>query len=99
MANYYKDIPEIKFELEQSDLMSRIVELKERGFEDKDQYDEAPHDFADAMDSYDKVLDIVGDIVGNVVAPNAEAVLIARVVVCAMPKRPTRTSPQCVRQA
>ncbi|MBO7119611.1 MAG: acyl-CoA dehydrogenase family protein [Bacteroidaceae bacterium] len=74
MANYYSDIKEIQFELEQSELMPRIVELKERQYEDKDKYDEAPQDFADAMDSYDKVLDIVGDIVANVVAPNAEAV-------------------------
>ena len=72
--NYYKDIPEIKFELENSPLMQRIIELKERNFEDKDQYDEAPQDFADAMDSYDRVLDVVGDIVGNIVGPNAEAV-------------------------
>ena len=74
MANYYNDISEIKFELENSPLMPRIVELKERQYEDKDKYDEAPQDFADAMDSYDKVLDVVGDIVANVVAPNAEAV-------------------------
>ena len=74
MANYYSDIPEIKFELENSPLMSRIVELKERDFADKDQHDEAPQDTADAMDSYDRVLDVVGDIVANVVAPNAEAV-------------------------
>ena len=74
MANYYNDIKEIKFELENSPLMERIVELKERSFADKDQYDEAPQDFADAMDTYDKVLDIVGDITANVVAPNAEAV-------------------------
>ncbi|MBQ9560148.1 MAG: acyl-CoA dehydrogenase family protein [Bacteroidaceae bacterium] len=72
--NYYSEIPEIQFELENSPLMQRIVELKERGFEDKDQYDEAPQDVADAMDSYEKVLDVVGDIVGNIVAPNAEAV-------------------------
>ncbi len=74
MANYYSDIPEIKFELQNSALMRRIVELKERGFQDKDKYDEAPQDFADAMDTYDRVLDIVGDITANVVAQNAEDV-------------------------
>ena len=74
MSNYYTDIKEIQFELENSPLMQRIVELKERNFADKDQYDEAPQDVTDAMDSYDRVLDVVGDIVGNVVAPNAEAV-------------------------
>ncbi len=74
MANYYSDIPEIKFELESSPLMPRIVELKERGYEDKDKYDEAPQDYADAMDTYEKVLEIVGDITANVVAENAEDV-------------------------
>ncbi len=74
MANLYTDVPEIKFELENSALMPHIVELKECGYEDKDKYDEAPQDFADAMTNYDKVLEVVGDIAANVVAPNAEAV-------------------------
>ena len=58
----------------QHELMNRIVELKERGYEDKDKYDYAPQDFEDAMDSYDKTLEIVGDVTANVIAPNAEAV-------------------------
>lgn len=74
MANFYTDIKEIKFELENSPLMQRIVELKELGYADKDAHDYAPQDFADAMDSYDRLLDIVGDIMANVVWPNAEAV-------------------------
>ena len=74
MANYYSDIPEIKFELKSSPLMPRIVELKERGFADKETHDEAPQDYADAIDTYDRVLDIVGDITANVIAPNAEDV-------------------------
>ena len=74
MANYYSDIKEIKFELENSSLMQRIVELKELGYADKDTCDYAPQDYADAMDSYDRLLDIVGDIAGNTIAPNAEDV-------------------------
>ncbi len=74
MANLYTDVPEIKFELDNSTLMPRIVDLKECGYEDKDKYDEAPQDFADAMANYDKVLEVVGDIAANVIAPNAEAV-------------------------
>lgn len=73
MANSYTDVPEIRFHM-QNDLMKRIVELKERNFADKDHYDYAPQDFEDAMDSYDKTLEIVGDIVANVIAPNAEDV-------------------------
>ena len=73
MANYYSDIPELKYHLN-NPMMKRIVELKERDFKDKDEFDYAPVDFDDAMDSYDKVLDIVGDITANVIAPNAEGV-------------------------
>ena len=65
---------QIKFELENSPLMPRIVELKERNYADKDSYADAPQDYADAMDSYDRLLDVVADIMENVVAPNAEAV-------------------------
>ena len=73
MANSYTDIPEIKFHMEHP-MMQRIVEIKERNFEDKGKYDYAPEDFDDAMDSYDKVLEVVGDINANIIAPNAEDV-------------------------
>ena len=73
MANFYTDIPELKFHLNNS-MMERICELKERGYRDKDEYDYAPQDYADAMDSYDKVLQITGEITGEIIAPNAEGV-------------------------
>ncbi|MDD6471563.1 MAG: Acyl-CoA dehydrogenase C-terminal domain-containing protein [Bacteroidales bacterium] len=74
MANFYTDNPEIKFELENSPLMPRIVELKEREYRDKDEYEEAPQDYADAMENYENTLEIVGDIAANIIAPNAESV-------------------------
>lgn len=73
MANFYLDNPSLKHHLHHP-LMERIVELKERGFADKDKYDYAPQDFEDAMDSYEKVLEIVGEICGDIIAPNAENV-------------------------
>lgn len=73
MANNYTDHPELKFELNHP-LMKRIVELKERDFRDKDSYNYAPLDFEDAMDSYDRVLDITGEIAGTTIADNAEGV-------------------------
>ncbi|MCX7986550.1 MAG: acyl-CoA dehydrogenase family protein [Bacteroidales bacterium] len=73
MGNFYTDNPDLKFQL-QHPLMKRIVELKERNFTEKDKYDYAPQDFEDAMDSYDKVLEIVGEICAEIVAPNAEGV-------------------------
>ena len=73
MANFYLDTPELKHHLSHP-LMKRIVELKERNYADKDNFDYAPVDFEDAMDSYDKVLEIVGEICGDIIAPNAEGV-------------------------
>ncbi len=73
MANFYKDTPELRYHLHHP-LMERICELKERNYRDKDEYDYAPVDFEDAMDSYDRVLEIVGEICGDVIAPNAESV-------------------------
>lgn len=73
MANFYKDIPELKFHLD-NPMMERICELKERGYRDKEQYDYAPQDYTDAMDSYDKVLEITGEITGEIIAANAEGV-------------------------
>ena len=73
MANFYTDTPQLKHHLNHP-LMKRIVKLKEQNYQDKEKYDYAPQDFEDAMDSYDKVLEIVGEICGDIIAPNAEAV-------------------------
>ena len=73
MANFYLDTPSLRHHLHHP-LMRRIVELKEREFRDKDEYDYAPIDFDDAMDSYERVLEMVGEISAEVIAPNAESV-------------------------
>jgi alkylation response protein AidB-like acyl-CoA dehydrogenase len=73
MANYFLDTPRYKHYLHHP-LMTRIVALKERNYADKDVYDYAPVDFEDAMDSYEKVLEIVGEICSEIIAPNAEGV-------------------------
>ena len=73
MANFYLDTPSLRHHLHHP-LMRRIVELKEREFRDKDEYDYAPIDFDDAMDSYERVLEMVGEISVEVIAPNAKNV-------------------------
>lgn len=73
MANFYLDTPSLRHHLHHP-LMRRIVELKEREFRDKDEYDYAPIDFDDAMDSYERVLEMVGEISAEVIVPNAESV-------------------------
>ncbi len=73
MANFFTDNPDLRHHLNHP-LMRKIVELKERNYADAENYDYAPVDFEDAMDNYERVLDIVGDICGNVIAENAESV-------------------------
>ncbi len=73
MANFFLDNKDIQFHLDHP-LMKKIVELKEQGFRDKATYDYAPVDFEDAIDSYRKVLEIVGDVAANTIAVNADSV-------------------------
>ena len=73
MANYYIDNRDLKFHLTHP-LMKRVVELRENGFTEKEKFDYAPLDYEDAIDSYDKVLEVIGEICGDIVAPNAESV-------------------------
>ena len=73
MANFFLDNKDLQYHLEHP-LMQKIVELKERGFSDKELYDNAPHNFEDAMDNYRRVMEITGGVCGDVIAPNAEGV-------------------------
>ena len=72
MANFYTDNPDLKHHLNHP-LMRKIVELKERNYTDAEKFDYAPFNFEDAMDSYDKVLEIVGELCGTTIAENAES--------------------------
>lgn len=73
MDNYYRDNADILFHMQHMDL-SRVVDLKEDGFVDTENYLDAPKDLADAVDNYDRVLEIVGEIAGAFVAPRARQV-------------------------
>ncbi len=70
MANFYSDNKDLRFHLTHP-AMEKIVRLKEKDYAEKDLYDYAPHDFEDAMDNYDRVLEIIGAICAEVIAPNA----------------------------
>lgn len=73
MANFYNDNPDLKHHLSHP-LMQKIVALKERDYTDAEKFDYAPYNFEDAMENYDKVLEIVGEICGEIIAGNAEDV-------------------------
>ena len=73
MANYYSDHPEIEFHLNHP-LMKRVVDLKERNYAEKDQFEDAPVNYEDAIENYKRLLDITGDVAGNIIEPNSESV-------------------------
>lgn len=73
MANFYNDNPDLRHHLNHP-VMRKIVELKERNYTEAEKFDYAPLDYEDAMDNYERVLDVVGDLCGNVIAENAESV-------------------------
>ena len=54
--------------------MQRIVELKEREYVDKDQFNDAPVNYDDAIENYKRLLDITGDVAANILEPNSESV-------------------------
>lgn len=61
---YYLDSP----------LMKRIVELKERDFADKDQFDYAPVSYDDAIENYKRIVEITDEVAKNIIEPNSESV-------------------------
>ena len=61
---YYLDSP----------LMKRIVELKERDFADKDQFDYAPVSYEDAIENYKRIVEITDGVAKDVIEPNSESV-------------------------
>jgi 3-(methylthio)propanoyl-CoA dehydrogenase len=68
--NFFLDNPDLQFRLEHLDL-GEVLELKEKSYSESDHYPTAPRNYADAMDSYRIVLDVLGEVCGERVAPRA----------------------------
>lgn len=73
MANFFLDNTDLQLQLEHP-LMERLMELRERGYAEREQYDFAPQDFDDAMDSLRRVMELAGEVCGETLAANAESV-------------------------
>jgi len=72
-ANFYRDNPDLRFHLMNVDLRD-AVRLKEADYADAAEFPEAPESYEDALDSYDKVLDMVGELCGEQIAPRSRDV-------------------------
>lgn len=67
------DVKKLQYYLN-SPLMKRIVELKERDYTEKEQFDDAPVNYDDAIENYKRLLDITDDVSRNIIEPNSESV-------------------------
>jgi alkylation response protein AidB-like acyl-CoA dehydrogenase len=75
MPNFFLDNDDIRFLFDHADL-AELAQVQEDNFADARQrsIDYAPADAADAIDNYRRILEIVGDVAGNLVAPRAEQI-------------------------
>ena len=68
--NFFLDNPDLQFRLKHLDLQE-ILELKENGYTEAVQYPTAPRNYTDAKDNYRLILEVLGEICGEQVAPRA----------------------------
>ena len=73
MANYYSDNDDIRFLFRHIDL-GKLAEVAEEGFDFHGKFDQAPADAGEAIDNYEMVLDSIGKLSGDFIAPRAEDV-------------------------
>jgi len=73
MANFFEDNKDLLFHLEHSDI-DEVITLMEDNFKESERYDYAPRNVKEARRNYVEILKVAGEIMGNVVAPNAESV-------------------------
>lgn len=74
MPNFFTDNDDIRFLFDHLDLFE-LARVQEDDFADaRAGVDYAPQDEQDAVDNYRRVLEIVGDVAGNTIAPRAETI-------------------------
>lgn len=73
MSNFFNDNKDLQFTLANLEL-EEIVGLRENDYSQAKDFDYAPENFDDAKDSYKRVLELVGEISGEKIAPRARVV-------------------------
>lgn len=70
MANFFSENKDVLFHFNRFEL-KEVVELIENNYKDSEIYPDAPINYEDAIENYRNVMEIVGDIAANFVAPRA----------------------------
>ena len=73
MSNFFSDNKDLQFTLKNINLQE-VMDLKENGYTENQKFDDAPVNYEDALDSFERVLDVIGDITGERIAPRARQV-------------------------
>ncbi len=73
MGNFYKDNDDIRFLFQHLDL-ARLAGLCEEGYRFAEEFDYAPSDAGEAVQNYEMVLDAMGELSADFIAPRAESV-------------------------
>ncbi len=71
MANFFTDNDDIRFLLKHINV-AKIAELKEEGFKFAKDFDSAPADAEEAIQNYEMVLESLGELSGDFIAPRSE---------------------------
>lgn len=73
MANFFTENSDRMFQFQNLDL-KEIVSLLEENYTQAQKYDYAPENYEDAMDNFRRILEIAGQITGDVIAPLSKEV-------------------------
>jgi 3-(methylthio)propanoyl-CoA dehydrogenase len=73
MANFFLENPDLQFHFKRMNL-EEIVNIAEDEYHQSRTHRHAPTNYADAMENYRKVLEVVGDLAANRIAPRASDV-------------------------
>jgi alkylation response protein AidB-like acyl-CoA dehydrogenase len=71
MANFYTDNEDLRFLFHHMDV-ARAAEMMEEGFRFQEEYDFAPENAEDAVDNYERILTMLGELMAEQIAPTAE---------------------------
>jgi hypothetical protein len=69
-GNFFADNADLQHRFDDLKL-EEAIEILENGYTNHQQYPAAPRNYADAMDSYRRILTVLGDICANQIAPRA----------------------------
>jgi alkylation response protein AidB-like acyl-CoA dehydrogenase len=73
MPNFFTDNPDLRFHFQRLELRE-TVEMIEQGYRFAREYPQAPVDYEDANENYQRVMELIGDIAGNFIAERAAEV-------------------------